>query len=132
MSERKTNLAEENYEEASLEELLLQSDLLAGMTRADGRILPIEKMVASEYLNEKNSKKSALLSQHFDYVVNDETTDVRVNTVIGFMSKLDVEDKYKLLRCLSAVAMCDGELDPREFSLIKQFAKAMDIDPNTI
>lgn len=116
----------------SLEELLLQSDLLAGMARADGKILEIENMVASTYFEQRDHEKSRLVKSHYDYVLQDETTDSRLSTVMSFMSKLDREDKYKLLRCLSAVAVCDGHVDPRELAIINQFAEAMDIDPSGI
>lgn len=116
----------------SLEELLLQSDLLAGMARADGKILEIENIVASAYFEQKNHEKSGLVKSHYDYVLQDETTDSRLSTVMSFMSKLDREDKYKLLRCLSAVAVCDGHVDQRELAIINQFAEAMDIDPSGI
>ena len=122
----------EEDENTSLEELLLQSDLLAGMVRADGKVLDVENTVATEYFEQKNSEKSELVKSHYNYVIQDENTDPRISTVMSFMSKLDREDKYKLLRCLSAVAVCDGHLDKKELDLIKQFAKAMDIDPNGI
>jgi uncharacterized tellurite resistance protein B-like protein len=122
----------EEDENTSLEELLLQSDLLAGMVRADGKVLDVENTVAKEYFEQKNSEKSELVKSHYNYVIQDENTDARISTVMSFMSKLDREDKYKLLRCLSAVAVCDGHLDKKELDLIKQFAKAMDIDPNGI
>lgn len=122
----------EKSENTSLEELLLQSDLLAGMVRADGKVLEVENTVAIEYFEQKNYDKSELVKSHYNYVVQDETTDVRISTVMSFMSKLDREDKYKLLRCLSAVAICDGHLDKKELDLINQFAKAMDIDPSGI
>jgi uncharacterized tellurite resistance protein B-like protein len=122
----------EEDENTSLEELLLQSDLLAGMVRADGKVLDVENTVATEYFEQKNSEKSELVKSHYNYVIQDENTDARISTVMSFMSKLDREDKYKLLRCLSAVAVCDGHLDKKELDLIKQFAKAMDIDPNGI
>lgn len=112
----------------SLEELLLQSDLLAGMARADGKILEVENTVASTYFEQKDSEKSNLVKAHYDYVIQDESTDARISTVMSFMSKLDREDKYKLLRCLSAVAVSDGHLDKKEIDIINQFAKAMDID----
>jgi len=120
----------EDKKEVSLEELLLQSDLLAGMVRADGKILEVENTVASAYFEQKNSEKSDLVKSHYEYVIQDETTDARMSTVMSFMTKLDREDKHKLLRCLSAVAVCDGHLDEKEIALINQFAKAMDIDPN--
>jgi uncharacterized tellurite resistance protein B-like protein len=116
----------------SLEELLLQSDLFAGMARADGKILDIEKSVSSTYFDQADSAKSELVKSHYDYVVQDDDTDNRLSTVMSFMSNLSIDDKYKLLRCLSAVAICDGELDPRELDILKQFAKAMDIDPSNI
>ena len=122
----------ESNENATLEELLLQSDLLAGMVRADGKVLEVENTVAEEYFKQKNSEKSQLVKSHYNYVVQDENTDARISTVMSFMSKLDREDKYKLLRCLSAVAICDGHLDKKEIAIIKQFAKAMDIDPSGI
>lgn len=116
----------------SLEELLLQSDLFAAMARADGKILDIEKSVSSAYFDQKDPEKSELVKSHYDYVVHDEDTDTRLSTVMSFMSNLNVDDKYKLLRCLSAVAICDGELDPRELDILKQFAKAMGIDQSNI
>ena len=106
----------------SLEELLLQSDLLAGMARADGKVLDIENTVAEAYFAQENSDKVELVRSHYNYVVQDDETDVRMGTVMSFMGKLSLEEKYKLLRCLSAVAICDGELHPKEASLIKQFA----------
>ena len=122
----------EESNNTSLEELLLQSDLVAGMVRADGRVLEVENTVASAYFEQKNSEKSDLVKSHYEYVIQDESTDARISTVMSFMSKLDREDKYKLLRCLSAVAVCDGHLDKKELDLINQFAKAMDIDPSGI
>lgn len=127
----KSTVAEEN-ENVSLEDLLLQSDLLAGMVRADGKVLDVENTVAIEYFEQKNYEKSKLVKSHYDYVLQDETTDARIATVMSFMSKLDREDKYKLLRCLSAVAICDGHLDKKELDLINQFAKTMDIDPSGV
>lgn len=122
----------ENSIDASLEELLLQSDLLAGMVRADGKILDVENTVASTYFEQKNHEKSDLVKSHFEYVTQDETTDSRLDTVMSFMTKLNKEDKYKLLRCLSAVAICDGHLDEKEVTLINKFADAMDIDPSGV
>lgn len=122
----------ENNENTSLEELLLQSDLLAGMVRADGKVLDVENTVATEYFKQKNFEKSELVKSHYNYVIQDENTDARIGTVMSFMSKLDREDKYKLLRCLSAVAISDGHLDKKEIDIINQFAKAMDIDPSGI
>lgn len=116
----------------SLADLLLQSDLLAGMARADGKVLGIENMVAETYFEQQDNGKSGLVKQHYDYVLQDEDTDTRLSTVMGFMKKLSKEDKYKLLRCLSAVAVCDGDLDPRELAIIQQFAKVMEIDPSEI
>ena len=127
----KSTEVEEN-ENTSLEELLLQSDLLAGMVRADGKVLEVENTVATEYFEQKNPEKCDLVKSHYNYVIQDENTDTRISTVMSFMSKLDREDKYKLLRCLSAVAICDGPLDKKELDLINQFAKAMDIDPRGI
>lgn len=127
----KSTVAEES-ENVSLEDLLLQSDLLAGMVRADGKVLDVENTVAAEYFEQKNYEKSKLVKSHYDYVLQDETTDARIATVMSFMSKLDREDKYKLLRCLSAVAICDGHLDKKELDLINQFAKTMDIDPSGV
>ena len=116
----------------SLADLLLQSDLLAGMARADGKVLDIENTVAATYFEQQSSENSELVKQHYDYVLQEEFTDARLSTVMSFMNKLTIDEKYKLLRCLSAVAICDGELDERELALIKQFAKAMDIDPSKI
>jgi uncharacterized tellurite resistance protein B-like protein len=116
----------------SLADLLLQSDLLAGMARADGKVLGIENMVAETYFEQQDNQQSTLVKQHYDYIVQDEDTDARLSTVMGFMKKLSTEDKYKLLRCLSAVAVCDGDLDPRELAIIQQFAKVMEIDPGKI
>lgn len=127
----KSTVAEES-ENVSLEDLLLQSDLLAGMVRADGKVLDVENTVAAEYFEQKNYEKSKLVKSHYDYVLQDETTDARIATVMSFMSKLDREDKYKLLRCLSAVAICDGHLDKKELDLINQFEKTMDIDPSGV
>lgn len=127
----KSTVAEES-ENVSLEDLLLQSDLLAGMVRADGKVLDVENTVAAEYFEQKNYEKSKLVKSHYDYVLQDETADARIATVMSFMSKLDREDKYKLLRCLSAVAICDGHLDKKELDLINQFAKTMDIDPSGV
>lgn len=126
------NTTTEDNVSASLEELLLQSDLLAGMVRADGKVLEVENTVATTYFEHNNSEQSDLVKTHYNYVIQDDGTDDRVSTVISFMTRLDREDKYKLLRCLSAVAVCDGHLDKKEIALIKQFAKAMDIDPGVI
>lgn len=116
----------------SLEDLLLQSDLLAAMSRADGKVLGIENVVASSYFDNKNPEASKLVKSHYDYVVQDEDTDTRLNTVMSFMTKLNTKDKHQLLRCLSAVAICDGELDQRELKILKQFAKVMGIKPGSI
>lgn len=122
----------ESKDEVSLEELLLQSDLVAGMARADGKVLDVENLVAESYFDQEDPEKSGLVKSHYAYVVNDEDTDSRVTTVLSFMANLEREDKYKLLRCLSAVAICDGELHPKELALLKQFAFAMGIDPEDV
>lgn len=129
---KKADLGNQSHDSVSLEDLLLQSDLLAGMARADGKVLEIEGSVAETYFQDEGNSKSELVKQHFDYVVQDEETDLRISTVMSFMSKLSNDEKYKLLRCLSAVAICDGELHPKESALIKQFAKAMNIEINGI
>lgn len=114
----------------TIEELLLHSDLLAGMARADGKVLDIENVIASSYFEQENLDKSDLVKIHYDYVLHDEDSDTRLSMVMSFMSKLNLEDKHKLLRCLSAIAISDGELHPKELALIRQFAEAMGIDPN--
>lgn len=112
-----------------LEDLLLQSDLMAGMARADGKVLEVEKAVSQSFIESQYGEKASLVKRHYDYVLQEDETDNRLGTVMSFMKKLDEEDKYKLLRCLSSVAVCDGELDPRELEIIRKFAEAMEIDP---
>lgn len=127
---KKTNIAqhEEDKSNTSLEALLLQSDLMAGMARADGRVLDVENLIAESYIDTENITNSEQVKSHYTSVVDDENTDTRVSTIMSFMANLSLDDKYRLLRCLSAIAMCDNELHPKEADLLKQFAKAMDID----
>lgn len=126
MKNNNTQISEQ--EDVSLEELLLQSDLLAGMARADGKVLDVETLVANAYFQDENENKSDLVKSHFTYVAQDDDTDLRMNTVMSFMTRLSNDEKHKLLRCLSALAICDGELHPKELGFIKKFAKAMDIN----
>jgi uncharacterized tellurite resistance protein B-like protein len=116
----------------ALEALLLQSDLLAGMARVDGKVLDIESVFASTYLEHLNTEKSALVKSHYDYVVQNDETDGRIDSVMEKMSYYPNEEKYRILRCLSALAICDGELHPNEAAMLKKFADAMNIDGTSI
>ena len=116
----------------SLEELLLQSDLLAGMARVDGKVLDIESVFASTYLEHLNTSKSSLVKSHYDYVVQNDETDGRIASVMEQMSHFSREEKHRIPRCLSALAICDGELHPKEAAMIKQFADAMGIDSSSL
>ena len=116
----------------TLEQLLQQSELLACMSRVDGKVLDIEKVFAETYLEKLDTEKSSLIKSHYDFVVQADETDSRLSSIMDFMANYTREEKYRLLRCLSALAICDGELHPKETDLIKQFANAMEIDSGGI
>ena len=116
----------------TLEQLLQQSELLACMSRADGKVLDIENIFASTYLEKLDTEKSSLVKSHYDYVVQADETDERLFSIMHLMANYPREEKYRLLRCLSALAICDGELHPKETAFIEQLADAMDIDSGGI
>ena len=113
---------------ASFEKQLLQSDLFAELARADGKILDAETLVASGFIGGENSPFVELMKSNFENKIHDDDFKLDFDEIKEFMARISTEEKKKILRSLSALAICDGELHENEQKLIEQFTQAMQVD----
>ena len=109
---------------------ILKADLLAMMTQADGEVLEIEKSVSKAILDMVDTKNLRYYSEgHIkSQFLNSLKQDSDINICEAdqeLLRNLSLYEQSKLIKELSAIATCDGNLHHKEKRLIENLMTIM-------
>ena len=112
----------------SNENLTLIAHLFASMTCADDKIKDIENFTAETFLEDYRTEDIQRIKQAYRGSLKNYGHEERKQIIKSFVGEFTEHQKIGLLRSLSAVAICDGEVHPEEQYIIKLFMEQMEID----
>lgn len=111
----------------SVEIRLIQAKLLAIMSRIDGRILEVENLVAESMLELMDHKEVFKLKTLYLEELEKPQKEEDVNEIVEFMNRAPVQERISLLKMLSSLAICDGEIHENEEQFLKNTMRRLKV-----
>jgi uncharacterized tellurite resistance protein B-like protein len=106
---------------------LIQAKLLAIMSRIDGRILEVENLVAESMLELMDQKEVFKLKTLYLEELEKPQKEEDIDEIVEFMNRAPVQERISLLKMLSSLAICDGEIHENEEQFLKNTMRRLKV-----
>ena len=119
-----------NIEELPLTDIelrLVQARLLASMSTIDGKVLDIENFMADSMLELMDKEDVYKLRQLYLEELKNPNLEHSLDEIIEFMKRAPINERISLLKMLSALATCDGELHKNEELFLKSAMRKLSV-----
>ena len=116
---------------------MVQARLRAIMSGIDGKVLEVENLVAESMLELLDKKEAYELKTLYKEELEKPQTDETLQEVISFMQRAPIHERVSILKMLSSLAICDGEVHENEEAFLKSAMRKLKVivqisDPNSI
>lgn len=111
---------------AQVEFAFLQARLLAAVTDADGKILPVENFTAEATIEQMDKGTLNDLRKCYESALDSAAPFVLSEPEKTVLKNLAKTEKSKLAGKLSALAKCDGVIHQKEQELIRDVMEVME------
>lgn len=106
---------------------LVQARLLATMSNIDGKILDVENLMADSMLELMDKEDVYKLKQLYLEELNKPNPEYSIDEIIDFMKRAPIDERISLLKMLSSLARCDGELHKDEELFLKSVMRRLSV-----
>lgn len=106
---------------------LVQARLLATMSTIDGKVLNVENLMADSMLELMDKKDIYKLKQLYLEELKNPNLEHSLDEIVEFMKRAPVNERISLLKMLSALAICDGELHKNEELFLKSAMRKLSV-----
>lgn len=106
---------------------LVQARLLATMSTIDGKVLDVENLMADSMLELMDKKDIYKLKQLYLEELKNPNLEHSLDEIVEFMKRAPVNERISLLKMLSALAICDGELHKNEELFLKSAMRKLSV-----
>lgn len=106
---------------------LVQARLLASMSTIDGKVLDIENLMADSMLELMDKEDVYKLKQLYLEEIKKPNLEYNIDEIINFMKRAPIDERISLLKMLSALATCDGELHKDEELFLKSVMRKLSV-----
>lgn len=106
------------------------AEMLAAVAKADGKVLDIENLNASELLDCMASSDCEEARATYQAAINiwsDNRDLIQLGELELVLEEMDMPARVELLRSCWYLAKCDGELHPSEEALIMRMAESLGV-----
>ncbi len=104
---------------------LAQAKLLALVARADGKVPDIEDMVAGSAIETLAAEDVFHLKHLYNKISLDTEQDVDLEETAALLESASFQEKLSLIRMLSSIAACDGDIRVLEQAIITKMMHAL-------
>ncbi len=111
----------------NIEIRLIQAKLLAMMSSIDGRVLEVENLVAESMLELMDRKEAYQLKALYMEELQKPQTEETIDDIIEFMKRAPLQERISLLKMLSSLAICDGEVHENEEAFLKNAMRKLKV-----
>ncbi len=106
---------------------LVQARLLASMSNIDGKVLDVENLMADSMLELMDKKDIYKLKQLYLEELSNPNLEHSLDEIVEFMKRAPINERISLLKMLSALAICDGELHKNEELFLKSAMRKLSV-----
>lgn len=110
----------------------IRAELLSMVAKADGKVKEVENLTAETILENSGSIHEVFAKDLYNWSVKTTLQNDEQENLFEQLSTLPLEEKISIINSLWAVAASDGEIHPKERSIIKELMKLMGVDENLI
>ncbi len=111
----------------NIELRLVQAKLLATMSTIDGKVLDVENLMANSMLELMDRKDVFKLKQLYLEELENPNSEHSLDEIIAFMERAPIHERISLLKMLSSLATCDGELHKDEELFLKSAMRKLSV-----
>lgn len=111
----------------NIELRLVQAKLLATMSTIDGKVLDVENLMADSMLELMDRKDVFKLKQLYLEELENPNPEHSLDEIIAFMERAPIHERISLLKMLSSLATCDGELHKDEELFLKSAMRKLSV-----
>lgn len=106
---------------------LIQARLLAIMSVIDGKVLDIENLLADSMLELMDKEEVYKLKQLYLEELENPDLEENLDDIIEFMKRAPLQERISILKMLSSLAICDGEMHENEETFLKSAMKKLQV-----
>ncbi len=122
-----TKIAPEDLPLTNIELRLVQARLLAMMSGIDGKVLEVENLMAESMLELMDKKEAYELKKIYEEELEKTQDEETLQEVIEFMQRAPIQERVSMLKMLSSLAICDGEVHENEVAFLKSAMRKLKV-----
>ncbi len=122
-----TKIAPEDLPLTNIELRLVQARLLAMMSGIDGKVLEVENLMAESMLELMDKKEAYELKKIYEEELEKTQDEETLQEVIEFMQRAPIQERVSMLKMLSSLAICDGEVHENEEAFLKSAMRKLKV-----